>query len=75
METHDSTNAENARAVDRRLIYGDYDDNGVDLSLLRHMLGLSPLERLILMEQQARETRILHEYGRRHREAQAAADR
>ena len=48
-----------------------YDENGVDLSLLRYMLQLSPLERLRLMEQKAREMSVLYEYGRRHREAQS----
>jgi hypothetical protein len=55
--------------------YGEYDENGVDLSLLRWMLRLSPLERLQVMERAARDTLILNEYGRRHREASSAADR
>jgi hypothetical protein len=55
--------------------YGEYDENGVDLSLLRWMLGLSPLERLQVMERAARDTQILNEYGRRHREASSAANR
>jgi hypothetical protein len=57
------------------LDYGEYDESGVDLSLLRYMLALSPLERLQRMEAHARDTQILLEYGRRHREAKAAADR
>ena len=52
--------------------YGEYDENGVDVSLLRYMLTLSPLERLRLMDEHAQHTLILYEYGRRHREAQAA---
>lgn len=55
--------------------YGEYDASGVDVSLLRYLLSLSPLERLTLMEQHARDTLILFEYGRRHREAKAAANR
>jgi hypothetical protein len=55
--------------------YGEYDEAGVDLSLLRWFLQLTPVERLALMEQHARDTRVLYEYGRRHREAQAAAHR
>ena len=51
---------------------GEYNEDGVDLSLLRHMLSLSPLERLQVMEQHARDTLILYEYGRKHREAEAA---
>jgi hypothetical protein len=57
------------------LDYGEQDENGVDLSLLRYLLQLSPLERLRLMEQKARETKILNEYGRRHREAKSASNR
>jgi hypothetical protein len=53
----------------------EYDEAGVDLSLLRYMLELSPLERLRHMERHARDTRMLYEYGRRHREAQAGTDR
>jgi hypothetical protein len=55
--------------------YGEYDEAGVDLSLLRYMLGLSPLERLIRMEQHARDTLTLYEYGQRHREAKTSRDR
>jgi hypothetical protein len=55
--------------------YGEYDENGVDLSLLRYLLQLSPLERLRRMEQHARDTLILYEYGRRHREAAAGGHR
>jgi len=54
--------------------YGEQDENGVDLSLLRYMLRLSPLERLRVMERHARDTELLYEYGRRHREAKAAGD-
>jgi hypothetical protein len=49
--------------------FPEQDDSGVDLSLLRSVLALSPLERLRLMERRARETRILNEYGRRLRQA------
>ena len=51
--------------------YGDQDENGVDRSLLRQLLRLSPLERLIFMDRHARDTLTLLEYGRRHREAEA----
>jgi hypothetical protein len=50
--------------------YGDHDGAGVDLSLLRCMLQLTPVERLRRMEQHAQDTLLLYEYGRRHREAQ-----
>jgi hypothetical protein len=49
--------------------YGEQDENGVDLSLLRYTLSLSPLERLRLMERHARDTQALVEYGRRARKA------
>jgi hypothetical protein len=49
--------------------FAEQDDAGVDLSLVAETLRLSPLGRLRLMERKARETRILNEYGRRHREA------
>jgi hypothetical protein len=55
--------------------YGDQDKNGVDLSLLRYTLSLTPLERLQLMEKNARETLLLNEYGRRARQTKPAADR
>jgi hypothetical protein len=55
--------------------YGEYDEAGVDLSLLRYTLSLSPLERLLLMERCARDTLALVEYGRRYRETQAAGNR
>jgi hypothetical protein len=55
--------------------YRDYDENGVDLSLLRYLLSLSPLERLRLMERHARDTQRLNEYGRRYREASSGSGR
>jgi hypothetical protein len=45
------------------------------VSLLRALLRLSPLERLRHMERHARDTQMLNEYGRRHREAAAACGR
>lgn len=55
--------------------YGEYDENGVDLSLLRYMLSLSPFQRLEVMEKCARDTGILYECGRKHREAKPPQDR
>ena len=55
--------------------YGEQDANGVDLSLIRYMLSLSPLDRLRVMERHARDTLILMEYGRRAREAATLGDR
>jgi hypothetical protein len=51
--------------------YGEYDENGVDLSLIRYMLRRTPLERLVLMEQHAQDTQVLLEYGRRHCQTKA----
>lgn len=45
-----------------------YDERGVDLTLLRARLQLTPLERLQHMERHARDVRILMAYGKRHRE-------
>ena len=55
--------------------YGDQDENGVDLSLIRNMLALSPWDRLVLMDRHARDTLMLMEYGRRHRESKARSGR
>jgi hypothetical protein len=55
--------------------FGEYDENGVDLSLLRYMLSLSPLERLRVIDRAARDALILMEHGRRHREAQSGRHR
>jgi hypothetical protein len=55
--------------------FAEFDERGVDVSLLRWILRLSPLERLKLMEQQADETRRLNEYGRRGRQTAAGPNR
>lgn len=55
--------------------FEDYDEAGVDLSLLRHTLRLAPLDRLLLMEAHARDTLRLYEYGRQHRETKTGAVR
>jgi hypothetical protein len=57
------------------LYYGDYSESGVDRTLLREMLRLTPFERLIKMDQHARHTLELLEYGRKHREATARRSR
>ena len=54
---------------------GDYDENGVDLSLLRWMLSMTPHERLLEMEKCARDTLELLEYGERYRKSQAGQHR
>lgn len=57
------------------LYYGPCDANGVDLSLLEHMLNLSPIERLRLMDAYAREIQELLEYGRESRASKTAESR
>ncbi len=54
--------------------YGEQDENGVDLSLIRENLKLTPLERLRRAELARRQTLRLLEYGRRHREDSAGTD-
>jgi hypothetical protein len=49
--------------------YGDQDENGVDLSLIRYMLSLTPQERADRMSKACRDAYWLYEYGRRQREA------
>jgi hypothetical protein len=55
--------------------FPQHDASGVDLSLLRSLLDLPPLERLMRMERAARDTKALNEYGRRHGKAGARPDR
>jgi len=52
-----------------------YDANGVDLTLLRWTLSMTPLERLQQMERAARDTKALNELGRQNLEAGAGPDR
>jgi hypothetical protein len=47
---------------------GQYDDRGVDLMLLRWMLTLTPNQRLLEMERQARDQLKLLKYGEQHRQ-------
>lgn len=67
--------AEQGRLSPGPMPYGEYDSTGVDLSLLRWFLQLTPRQRLEQMERHARDTLLLYEYGRRHRQAKAAAHR
>jgi hypothetical protein len=50
--------------------YGDQDENGVDLSLIRYMLSLSSRERVQRMSKACRDAYWLYEDGRRQREVQ-----
>jgi hypothetical protein len=54
---------------------GEYDENGVDVSLIRHLLSLTPRERVIRMTEASRGAYQLYEYGRRHREARSTQGR
>ena len=55
--------------------YGEQDENGVDLSLIRESLKLTPLERLRKADRAWRDAVRLMEYGRRNREKPARTDR
>lgn len=57
------------------LWYGEQDDEGVDLSLIRELLKLSPVERIRRADRARRAALRLMEYGRRHREEPARTDR
>lgn len=53
---------------DSRLNYGEQDENGVDLSLIRMNLRLTPTERVRRGDKARRDALRLLEYGRRSRE-------
>ena len=53
---------------DSPLDYGEQHENGVDLSLIRRNLRLSPMERLRRAEKRSRELIRLRQYARRERE-------
>jgi hypothetical protein len=57
------------------LDYGEQDENGVDLTLIRYMLSLTPRERVIQMNRACRDAYRMFEIGRRNREARSAASR
>jgi hypothetical protein len=57
------------------LDYGEQDENGVDLTLIRHLLSLSPKERLEYMNRASRSAYEVYEIGRRSREAGLCKDR
>jgi hypothetical protein len=48
--------------------YGEQDENGVDLSLIRAILELTPTERIRRSDKARRDALRLREYGRLHRE-------
>jgi hypothetical protein len=45
--------------------YGEQDENGIDLSLIRENLELSPLERIRKADAAETDVRMLREIGRR----------
>ena len=45
--------------------YGEQDENGVDLSLIRRLLTLTPLERARLADKMRRDTLRLREHAQR----------
>ena len=55
--------------------YGDQDENGIDLSLIRENLKLSPLERLRKGSRARRSAMELLEIGRRARKTRVGSDR
>ena len=55
--------------------YGEQDANGIDLSLIRENLKLTPLERIRKADGARRKTLRLMEYGRRHHENSIRAGR
>ncbi len=46
--------------------YGEQDENGIDLSLIRENLRLTPLERVRKADAARRQALKLLEYGRKH---------
>ncbi len=55
--------------------YGEQDENGIDLSLIRENLRLTPLERVRKHDVLRRQILKLLEYGRQHRENAVRKDR
>jgi hypothetical protein len=55
--------------------YGEQDENGIDLSLIRRNLKLTPEERLIRGDKARRNFFLLREYGQRYREERSRQDR
>lgn len=55
--------------------YGEQDENGTDLSLIREMLRRTPAERLLIGDEARRGALRLLEYGRAKRKEPASTDR
>jgi hypothetical protein len=56
------------------LWYGEQDENGIDLSLIRAALKLSPKERLRRGDKARRDALRLMQYGRRQRDRNAGRE-
>lgn len=54
--------------------YGEQDENGVDLSLIKSNLELTPLERIRRGDRARRQAEMLLEAGRKHRERSVRND-
>ena len=54
---------------------GEYDENGVDLSLIRYLLSLTPRERIIRMNEASRGAYQLQQHVRRNHQARSVEDR
>jgi hypothetical protein len=54
--------------------YGEQDENGTDLSLIRANLRRTPADRLLIGDRARRGTLQLLEYGRKQREKSASAN-
>jgi hypothetical protein len=63
------------RKLQDPLWYGEQDTSGVDLSLIRENLKLTPHERLLRGDRARRSALELLEHGRRQREANAGRQR
>ena len=57
-----------------RLWYGEQDENGVDLSLIRENLKLTPSERLLRGDRARQSALQLLEYGRQQRKSNAETE-
>jgi hypothetical protein len=55
--------------------YGEQDENGIDLSLIRSNLKLTPLERARRGDAATNDALRLLEHGRRHREKSLCSNR
>jgi hypothetical protein len=74
-ETDENAGESRSQLPPDQWFYQNQSPSGVDVSLLRQMRRLTPLQRLVRMEQHALEIQTLLEYGRKHRKAKAAKNR